>query len=104
MDEYFFDLSKTDQRDVLEYGRAETGRPAHLFEKDIWVPRADAGGTRAPRSITACQIVKLRDCCSVNAGRPSRKAAVMRMMARVRNPCCTGSARLKPLAHPPAQS
>ncbi|AOB37739.1 nucleotidyl transferase AbiEii/AbiGii toxin family protein [Bordetella parapertussis] len=37
MNEYFFDLSKTDQRDVLEYGRAETGRPAHLFEKDIWV-------------------------------------------------------------------
>nr|WP_231494539.1 nucleotidyl transferase AbiEii/AbiGii toxin family protein [Bordetella petrii] len=37
MDEYFFDLSKTDQRNVLEYGRAEAGRPAHLLEKDIWV-------------------------------------------------------------------
>jgi len=37
VDEYFFDLSKRDQRDVLEFGRAETGRPAHLLEKDIWV-------------------------------------------------------------------
>jgi len=35
--EYFFDLSKTDQREALEYGRAETGRPAHLLEKDVWV-------------------------------------------------------------------
>ena len=47
--------------------------------------------------------VKLRDCCSVNAGRPSRKAAVMRMMARARNPCCAGSARPKPLAPPCAK-
>ncbi|THF67288.1 nucleotidyl transferase AbiEii/AbiGii toxin family protein [Pseudothauera nasutitermitis] len=37
MDEYFFDLSKEDQREALEYGRAETGRPAHLLEKDVWV-------------------------------------------------------------------
>lgn len=36
MAEYFFDLSKADQREALEFGRAETGRPAHLFEKDIW--------------------------------------------------------------------
>jgi len=35
--EYFFDLSKKDQREALEYGRAETGRPAHLLEKDVWV-------------------------------------------------------------------
>jgi hypothetical protein len=35
--EYFFDLSKEDQREALEYGRAETGRPAHLLEKDVWV-------------------------------------------------------------------
>jgi hypothetical protein len=35
--EYFFDLSKKDQREVLEYGRAETGRPTHLLEKDVWV-------------------------------------------------------------------
>lgn len=37
MAEYFFDLSKEDQREALEYGRAETGRPAHLLEKDVWV-------------------------------------------------------------------
>jgi len=35
--EYFFDLSKKDQREALEYGRAETGRPVHLLEKDVWV-------------------------------------------------------------------
>ncbi len=37
MAKYFFDLSKKDQREALEYGRAETGRPAHLLEKDVWV-------------------------------------------------------------------
>lgn len=37
MAEYFFDLSKNDQREALEHGRAETGRPAHLLEKDVWV-------------------------------------------------------------------
>lgn len=37
MAEDFFDLSKKDQREALEYGRAETGRPVHLLEKDIWV-------------------------------------------------------------------
>ena len=37
MAEGFFDLSKKDQREALEYGRAETGRPAHLLEKDVWV-------------------------------------------------------------------
>lgn len=37
MAEYFFDLSKQDQREAFEYGRAETGRPAHLLEKDVWV-------------------------------------------------------------------
>ena len=37
MAEYFFDLSKEDQREALEYGRAGTGRPAHLLEKDVWV-------------------------------------------------------------------
>jgi len=35
--EYFFELSKKDQREALEYGRAATGRPAHLLEKDVWV-------------------------------------------------------------------
>lgn len=37
MAEGFFELSKQDQREALEYGRAEIGRPAHLLEKDIWV-------------------------------------------------------------------
>lgn len=37
MAEYFFALSKKDQRETLEHGRAETGRPAHLLEKDVWV-------------------------------------------------------------------
>ena len=37
MPEYFFDLSKKDQREALEYGRTETGRPSHLLEKDLWV-------------------------------------------------------------------
>jgi len=35
--EYFFALSKNDQCEALEHGRAETGRPAHLLEKDVWV-------------------------------------------------------------------
>lgn len=37
MAESFFDLSKADQREALEYARAQSGRPAHLLEKDIWV-------------------------------------------------------------------
>jgi hypothetical protein len=37
MTEYFFDLGEKDRREALEYGRAETGRPTHLLEKDIWV-------------------------------------------------------------------
>lgn len=37
MAEYFFDLSKKDQREALEYGRGEMGRPVHLLEKDVWV-------------------------------------------------------------------
>ncbi len=37
MPETFFELSQKDQREALEYARAETGRPAHLLEKDIWV-------------------------------------------------------------------
>ncbi|MFT4102564.1 MAG: nucleotidyl transferase AbiEii/AbiGii toxin family protein [Burkholderiaceae bacterium] len=37
MAEDFFDLSKKDQREALEHGRAESGRPAHLLEKDVWV-------------------------------------------------------------------
>jgi len=35
--ESFFALNRKDQREALEYGRAETGRPAHLLEKDLWV-------------------------------------------------------------------
>lgn len=37
MTERFFDLTREDQREVLEHARAETGRPGHLLEKDIWV-------------------------------------------------------------------
>ena len=37
MAEYFFDLSLRDRREAVEYVRAESGRPAHLLEKDIWV-------------------------------------------------------------------
>lgn len=37
MPESFFELSQKDQREALEYVRAETGHPAHLLEKDIWV-------------------------------------------------------------------
>lgn len=37
MADYFFDLNSKDQREALEYGRAETGRPVHLLEKDLWV-------------------------------------------------------------------
>lgn len=37
MTESFFNLSEQDRREALEYGRAATGRPAHLLEKDIWV-------------------------------------------------------------------
>jgi len=37
MAEYFFDFSQKDQREALEYVRAETGRPTHLLENDIWV-------------------------------------------------------------------
>lgn len=37
MPEYFFDLSPKDRREALEFARAQTNRPAHLFEKDVWV-------------------------------------------------------------------
>ena len=37
MPESFFELSMADQREALEYARAQSGRPAHLLEKDIWV-------------------------------------------------------------------
>ena len=37
MAESFFDLSPEDRREALEFARAQTGRPAHLFEKDVWV-------------------------------------------------------------------
>ncbi|HEV2268720.1 MAG TPA: nucleotidyl transferase AbiEii/AbiGii toxin family protein [Steroidobacteraceae bacterium] len=37
MAEYFFDLGQDDQREALEHARAETGRPTHLLEKDVWV-------------------------------------------------------------------
>jgi len=37
MAEHFFSLTKKDRREALEHGRAESGRPAHLLEKDVWV-------------------------------------------------------------------
>jgi hypothetical protein len=35
--EYFFQLNQAEQYEALEYARAQSGRPAHLLEKDIWV-------------------------------------------------------------------
>jgi len=37
MAEPWFELSRADQQEVLEVAAAESGRPAHLLEKDIWV-------------------------------------------------------------------
>ncbi|NIF51266.1 MULTISPECIES: nucleotidyl transferase AbiEii/AbiGii toxin family protein [Burkholderiaceae] len=37
MAENFFSLSTDDRREALEYARDQTGRPAHLLEKDVWV-------------------------------------------------------------------
>lgn len=37
MAEDFFSLAREDQREALEYARAESGRPTHLLEKDLWV-------------------------------------------------------------------
>ena len=37
MSESWFALSRKDQSEALEVAAAKTGRPAHLFEKDIWV-------------------------------------------------------------------
>ena len=37
MAEHFLNLSRDDQREVLEIASATMGRPAHLLEKDVWV-------------------------------------------------------------------
>lgn len=37
MVEDFFSLTNKDRREALEHGRAESGRPVHLLEKDVWV-------------------------------------------------------------------
>ena len=37
MAEFWFSLSQTDQAEALEVAAAQTGRPPHLLEKDIWV-------------------------------------------------------------------
>lgn len=37
MAERFFSLNREDQREVLEQAGANTGRPTHLLEKDVWV-------------------------------------------------------------------
>jgi Nucleotidyl transferase AbiEii toxin, Type IV TA system len=35
--ESYLSLTRDDQREVLELARAQTGRPTHLLEKDVWV-------------------------------------------------------------------
>ncbi|GEM_PF-3504012 len=37
MAELWFELSEADKADALEVADAQTGRPAYLVEKDIWV-------------------------------------------------------------------
>ncbi|BET27626.1 nucleotidyltransferase AbiEii toxin of type IV toxin-antitoxin system [Limnobacter thiooxidans] len=37
MPESWFELSPTDQAEALEVASGQSGRPAHLLEKDIWV-------------------------------------------------------------------
>lgn len=37
MAESWFALSQADRVEALEYAAAQSGRPAHLLEKDIWV-------------------------------------------------------------------
>lgn len=37
MAERFFDLSESDRRDALRFAESQTGRPAYLLEKDVWV-------------------------------------------------------------------
>lgn len=37
MPESWFDLSSADQSEALEVAAGQSGRPAHLLEKDIWV-------------------------------------------------------------------
>ncbi len=37
MAESWFSLSRADQAEALEVAAAQTGRPPHLLEKDIWV-------------------------------------------------------------------
>lgn len=37
MAEYYFDLSTDEQYEALVFSSAQTGRPAHLLEKDVWV-------------------------------------------------------------------
>jgi hypothetical protein len=46
--EHFFALSRADQREVLEQARAQTGRPTHLLEKDVWVVWALAALFKSP--------------------------------------------------------
>ncbi|NQD92749.1 nucleotidyl transferase AbiEii/AbiGii toxin family protein [Pseudomonas sp. CrR25] len=37
MPEQFFELPEQDQREALQFAAAQTSRPAHLLEKDLWV-------------------------------------------------------------------
>jgi hypothetical protein len=37
MAESWFALNQADRVEAVEYAAAQSGRPAHLLEKDIWV-------------------------------------------------------------------
>ena len=37
MPDHFFQLDRNERREALEFAREQTGRPAHLLEKDAWV-------------------------------------------------------------------
>ena len=37
MPESYFSLSSNEQQEALQYASAQSGRPVHLLEKDLWV-------------------------------------------------------------------
>ncbi len=37
MPESYFSLSSNEQHEALQYASAQSGRPVHLLEKDLWV-------------------------------------------------------------------
>ena len=53
MADHYLDLETDVRREALEFAASESGRPAHLLEKDIWVvwlPQSDEEA-RTARSI-----------------------------------------------------